>query len=1478
MLQLLWVCFGRQAMGNRSILKGVNNANRSSNPRLLKPAVLGVVILLALSSGGVVHAEPYPKHPQLELTPNDVVAFLGGGNTAHAARGAFVEALLTAVTKGGTPRFRNLAWEGDTILRRDRPLNFGDETRHLRQIGATVVFVDFGRTEAIERVSVIEFQTAYERLLKALASVASIRKIVLTTPAPFQKASTRLPDLSIYNPHLSALAQIIKKLATRRRAVLVDVHKLFETHLQASRNSAETELSQDGVTYSRAGQELVATLTLKGLGYLPPKWSQVEPIREALAKKNELWRNYYRPTNWSFLYGDRTSVASSYDHLDPTKRWFPGEVAEYAPLIAAAEARVAALQSNASAGGDSAHQKTQPSMPKARLEPPSVEQATMIPAEGFSVSLFASELQGIANPVQIRWDERGRLYVLCTWIYPQIKPGENPNDKIFILEDVNGDGEADRSTLFADGLDAPLGIELGDGGVYVGQGIDLLHIRDTDGDDKADERRVVLSGFGTGDTHHTISNFVWSPEGDLNMLQGFHINSNIETPHGIRRLDTAGIWRFRPKELDLRGYIGHELAPHNPWGLSYDEWGRAVLVAGNGHGIYDIAPFMIDSARGIAVRSKGGTTKFAGVEFLDGRHLPPEIHGQIVTGAFLFNAVARFGVDWEGSSFRLKELPPLLRSTHKSFRPVDVKMGPDGALYVADFFDPIITHYGASLRHPDRDKLHGRIWRVTARNRPLVPRTKLAGLSTGGLIEQLGASERWTRYQARRLLRDTEPDAVAAKLDDWVARLDHNQPDFERRLVEAGGIFASINRPRPQLLAQLSSARDSRARAFAARLLARWQRSVAEPLKTLGALVTDPDARVRVEAIVAAASIPSSNAVEVAARALDLPHDEFIESALARTVSATKPFWKQALARGLLTFDGKLDRLAFVMAADGTRDALKNLQALVRKHKMNRDLHQRVLQTLVDVGGAAEWRLALLPTTFVRDGGYDAELHAITLQRLVAIAPVRPEIVPADVKDLLRTLLSRPHIDIRIAAIRLSAAFKQNELAEDIHQIAMAKNTPMLVRTTAIACLRDLARTPSEEWLIKLAEPQESPEIRVAAAVAIARFDRPRAATIAASLLSGIQTFDPGPLLAGFLNRKGATIDLARSLRETPPTPDLAKLSHRALTSSGYNEPELLEVLSEALGLQSSAPKYDIETVRSLALDSEKRGNADRGEILFWSNMTNCVACHAIGGAGGFLGPDLSGVGTGLAIEQIVEAVLWPARQVKEGFLSVTVATKDDRILQGYKVNEDADKIVLRDAATSELTTLPRRDITSSEEAGTLMPEGLTATLTRNELLDLIRFLSDLGRTGPRRITDEQVSRRWRISSLPDTAQSWREAPAQLPGDFPGADGVPAYSQTSGVLLASAMEQATQSNRTIAYSELDVMRAGDFTMTVSEAKHCWYFVDGILVKPGARFPLAAGRHALSAIVDLKQISNGGIRVGWNPAPGASSELKTVGGL
>ncbi|MEC9350135.1 MAG: PVC-type heme-binding CxxCH protein, partial [Planctomycetota bacterium] len=455
----------------------------------------------------------------------------------------------------------------------------------------------------------------------------------------------------------------------------------------------------------------------------------------------------------------------------------------------------------------------------------------------FEVNLFADETMGIANPICFRWDAGGRLWVLCTWAYPQLRPGEPADDKLMLLEDTTGDGRADRVSTFADGLNMPTGFALGHGGAYIGNGPDLIHVRDTDGDGKADRKEVLFSGFGTGDTHQNINSFAWTPGGELLFCQGLHCFSRVQTPWGIRRLDEHGSWRLRPLRRQLHSYR-RSSGGGNPWGYAFGDWGEPFIKS-NGGGISEFLPSMVHTDHitggywGGAMQIGATKIKSMVTEIVDSPHLPDDLQGDFLIAGYFARNIARLRPSADGAGHKLKTLAPLLTSTHSAFRPVDLNVGPDGAIYVADWFNPIIGHYQASFRHPDRDKKRGRIWRISARGRPLDKPPALATMTAAELCKQLAAPTRWVSQQAKLRLMDLPKAEALAATRNWVKSLDAGDPELEHKLYEAIGVFESheeVNRP---LLGRLLNAKDHRARAYATRVLGRWHDRLDKPLALL---------------------------------------------------------------------------------------------------------------------------------------------------------------------------------------------------------------------------------------------------------------------------------------------------------------------------------------------------------------------------------------------------------------------------------------------------------------------------------------------------------------------------------------------------------------------------------------------------------------------------------------------------------------------
>ncbi|MEQ1843641.1 MAG: PVC-type heme-binding CxxCH protein, partial [Verrucomicrobiales bacterium] len=355
------------------------------------------------------------------------------------------------------------------------------------------------------------------------------RRVVLLEPVPFETSNLpNGPGLSSHNTQLAAYTTAIRELATKLKLPFVPLTVVGENR---------PALTENGFHLSEAGHRSVAKRVMEGLGLAPAPDDSLASAYPEMIELERLWFDTWRPMNWAFLTGDRTNVPYSRDWKDQDKRLFPEEMKEFLPLLDLAEANVRAALAGKPVTSIPVRSSIPVEPPTAKPQSPEEQLASFSIMDGFAVNLFASEADGIIKPVQMRWDERGRLWVACSPSYPQIKPGEKANDYVLICEDTDGDGKADKFHKFVEGLFMPAGIELGDGGLYVAQGTELLHFRDTDGDDKADKQRLVLGGFGTADSHQMINCINWGFGGELWFSQGHHIYSRVETPYGVETLN-----------------------------------------------------------------------------------------------------------------------------------------------------------------------------------------------------------------------------------------------------------------------------------------------------------------------------------------------------------------------------------------------------------------------------------------------------------------------------------------------------------------------------------------------------------------------------------------------------------------------------------------------------------------------------------------------------------------------------------------------------------------------------------------------------------------------------------------------------------------------------------------------------------------------------------------------------------------------------
>jgi putative heme-binding domain-containing protein len=954
----------------------------------------------------------------------------------------------------------------------------------------------------------------------------------------------------------------------------------------------------------------------------------------------------------------------------------------------------------------------------AESDSPANELASFQLADGFEVNLFASETNGVVKPIQIRFDARGRLWVIGSTVYPQIEPGQKPDDKVLILEDTNHDGRADKTTVFADGLMIPTGLEVVENGCYLGHGTELLFLKDTNGDGRADERRVVLRGFGTGDNHQNINSFLWGPGGELLMCQGLHIHSHVETPWGISSLEQAGVWRLRPRLLKLDGFYGSANEPQNPWGWIFNDWGEPIVLAGNNHSHIYPVPGMTSAHRDdppALIWKNGNGRKCSNGDIVGNAHFPEALQGALIAGGYLNNAIWALKIKEDGAGLALEDLPPLLKSTSRSFRPVDAKFGPDGALYIADWFNPIIGHYQASFRDPNRDKTHGRIWRITAKGRALTKPPQLADAAIPQLLEHLKSPDRWTRHFAKRVLAEKPAMEVTAAIKSWAS----SKGISEHALKEALGVFQSHEIVAPELVTRLAQAKEPGARAYAASVIGAWAGRLPNALELLRPLTTDEHPRVRLQAVVACSYLTNAAAMESAASAADLPTDKFLDYALRQTVFALKPWWLPALRAGQLNLADKPARMAMLVRADGTADVRQSLRALLQSPTTDAAAREACWRILADVGSTNDLAAMLeIP---------DRAMLVRLLPVLGSSARARQLRPSGDLEAALRPMISGNDDRLRAEALRLAGLWKLSGLTSFAQAVATDARASDDLRRAAADSLGGFGDEASRQLLAKMAREENSPRVQSAAIVALSAHVLNDASRLAATLLArATDDSVAAELFAAFLQRQSGAESLASALAWTAPSAHSAEVGLRVMNASGRREENLARILSKPTALNSKMTAQELAT---FAAEVKASGDAKRGAEVYQRPTLGCVACHAVNGQGGNIGPNLSALGSAQPVEFIVGAILEPQKEIKEGYTSIAVTTKGGDEFQGHQVRETKEELVLRDTLQNQEVRVPRATIQEKRVIGSIMPAGLAETLTREEFRDLVRFLSELGRT-----------------------------------------------------------------------------------------------------------------------------------------------------
>jgi putative membrane-bound dehydrogenase-like protein len=985
---------------------------------------------------------------------------------------------------------------------------------------------------------------------------------------------------------------------------------------------------------------------------------------------------------------------------------------------------------------------------------PEEARAKMSVPEGYEVRCFAHEPM-VQNPVAMTWDHRGRLWVVEAYEYPEgselpapfggeakddqyhplPKTGDKiPRDRVIILEDTDNNGEADKRTVFVEGLNLASAILCGDNGIYIGQQPHLLHFRDDNGDDKPDAWRVCLTGFGREDTHELVNSFTWGPDGWLYMTHGVFTNSKVRRPgqpesEGFKF--DAGIGRARPMSRDKEAKWEFEVfadGTSNPWGCDYDAAGNFFVSACVIDHFFHMAPGGIYVRQGGApenpysyellpsiVKHKHFRAAYAGIQIYQGGRYPADTHGHAFIGNIHDNAIHEEVLTPVGATFKCEPRRDFLRANDGWFRPVSTQTGPDGFLWVMDWCDKYPCYQNAKANPEGVDRERGRIWRVVVQDdQAKATRSQtdldLKKLAATDLVKTLEHPNNWMRRMARRMLVERQDPSAKAQLTRLVQSrasiplrvesiwtmsvlnlLNHGNtelsevfvtdpnPSIQLAVIRAKGEAGPSDMPTPSWLDRVAKSPDPLVQAAVA-VAARQLAGMALTVDQLDVAAADPKEIVTPILI----SNPKADARLAFSVWMAVEHDFAINSKAASRWLADLAPTTQPLSRVLS--HKAMRRLCDTRKAENLDLAVEFCDKIAAHdillaHALDglvKGQEGGVIKPVKDVSASlTKWRSS---------ANADVRKHAQTLAVLWGDEAAVQEMISA-LNDA-----SKPEKD-RIAVLPSLRKVKTDAVKEGLKPLL----APSTSTTLGVAAIRAAADLGGDDFIAPLITQAASKDanIRVAALEALSS-----RTTWTKAMLEAIAEGQVGA--SGF------------------PAP-----VRRALATS--KDKALRDLAFKVLGAWQDSSE-DVKSLIAAKKQACLTGEPDlaNGKLIFTGT---CMVCHEFHGGGQKVGPDLIGSGRS-NLDAILANVIDPNQIIGNGYENFTVSTKDGRTLAGRVVEDTPSHVKLLGAGGAS-QIVPRDQIaTLTNTKQSLMPMGFGA-LPDAMFRDLIWYILAPPEEGP---------------------------------------------------------------------------------------------------------------------------------------------------
>ncbi|WP_435015917.1 PVC-type heme-binding CxxCH protein [Tundrisphaera sp. TA3] len=1016
------------------------------------------------------------------------------------------------------------------------------------------------------------------------------------------------------------------------------------------------------------------------------------------------------------------------------------------------------------------------------LEPVESAKHLALPS-GFEAKLFAADPE-IYKPITMAWDHRGRLWVAETVDYPNELHTPGPgHDQIRILEDTDGDGRADKFTLFADKLSIPTSMAFADGGVVVHMAPDTLFFKDTDGDDKADVRKVLFTGWGTRDTHAGPSNLRY---GHDNWMYGIVGYSGFEgTVGGERHRFGQGLYRFRPDGSKMEYLRGTN---NNSWGVGLSEEGLVFGSTANGcasvflpipNRYYEgvrgwtssVLPNIADSNRFFPVTENvrqvdwhGGFTAAAGHALYTARNYPrPYWNAAAFVAEPTGHLISTFTLEKRGSDFASHNGWNLVASDDEWTSPILAEVGPDGNVWFVDWYNFIVQHNptpkgyktgkGGAYEIPYRDKTHGRIYRVTHKDapQPAAPIKALDPADPKGLVAALKSDNMFWRLHAQRLLIERGKDDVVADLvalvqDKSVDGIGLNPGAIHALWAMDGlGVLKKDGPAKEAVFAALQHP-SAGVRRNAAMVLPRAEE--ADPVARAANLLGDPDPQVRLAAMLALADQPASDAAA----------DAIVKALFAGMLKGDKWLVDAATAAAARNDAKFLERLAtpgfvtnpFLDHSLGDRKPLVVSGGPLKDFKPENAIKPGAPIPLPPLDPAVAALAGRVAEHYAR--GVEAGSSGAILAKLAEADPRVAEAVisgfargwPKDKapkldeasEKAMAALMTRLSPGSRARLIDLAGRWGSKSLEANAAEIAQAFLATVRDEKQTDAARVDAARRLVEfrikddatvETLLSLLSPRTPPALAVGLVEAVGRGE---AAGAAPALLSRIPAMSPAvrdQAITALLGRA----EWANALLDAIEKGDVS-LTQLSLPQSqklaAFPDRSIARRARAVVAKGGAMPDADrqkvIDEVAKVAL---KGGDVAKGKAAF---VQQCAKCHMHSGEGGKVGPDLSGMASHPREELLIH-ILDPSRSVEGNFVQYTLATDDGRVLNGLLASETKNAIELLDAEGKTTNVLRENVEEFAASKKSLMPEGFEKQLGNEGMADLLAFLTQRGKYLP---------------------------------------------------------------------------------------------------------------------------------------------------